>query len=430
MTPHALTATPGRLGGGALAAYGALGAPLAMAALPLYVHLPKHYSELGLSLTLVGALLLALRLGDAVLDPLLGAWSDRGAPRRSLLAWSMPVLAIGMVALFLPLAQTPAGLATWLGVALAVVYLAFSVATINHSAWGAELSVDPEERTRITATREAMALAGVVVAAVVPTLLGKGTVGLERFAVIFAALAAVCTLVTLRLAPAPPAAPRRLAEPLAAALRRPLANVDFRHLLAVFVMNGIAAAIPSQLVLFYVADVLGAEAWAGAFLAAYFVAGAASMPLWVRLSARLGKVRAWLLSMGVAIAAFVWAAGLGAGDVAAFAAICVLSGFALGADLALPPSLLADVIGRGRAAEAAGSYFGLWTLATKANLALAAGIALPLVSALGYTPGVQDGEALRALAIVYAFVPCVLKALAIATLLRFRESLEGRDRAA
>jgi len=123
--------------------------------------------------------------------------------------------------------------------------------------------------------------------------------------------------------------------------------------------------------------------------------------------------------MAAAIAAFVWAGALGPGDSAAFAAVCVVSGLALGADLALPPSLLADVVGRPGAPRAAGAYFGVWTLATKFNLALAAGVALPLLGALGYAPGVRDDGALAALALVYAIVPCVLKAGALVALARF-----------
>ena len=193
-------------------------------------------------------------------------------------------------------------------------------------------------------------------------------------------------------------------------------------------LNGIAAAIPATLVLFFIADVLDAEARQGMFLALYFIAGAAGMPLWVKLSARIGKPNAWLTAMFVAIAAFVWASRLGTGDTVAFTVICAVSGIALGADLALPPSLLADVIGRRGRMEATGSYFGLWTLATKLNLALAAGIALPLLSALGYAPGGRDQAALSALAFVYAFVPCVLKLAACAALVWFKRSQSGAGR--
>ncbi len=400
----------------ALAAYGLLGMPLAMAALPLYVHLPKFYGgHLGVSLTALGVLLLVLRLVDGLIDPLLGAWSDRASSRKPLIALSIPVLALGMIALFMPPVQGEAALLGWLAGAMALVYLAFSLATINHNAWGAELSNDPVERTRITATRESLALVGVVVASIAPGLLGGAggeAAGLPRFALVFAVFCVGCALVTLALAPAAPRAGAR-SEPIFAGMRAPLADPYFRRLLAVFMLNGIASAVPATLVLFYIADVLGAESRQGLFLTLYFVAGAAGMPLWIRLSARLGKVRALQAAMLAAVVAFVWAALLGTGDVVAFAIICVLSGLALGADLALPPSLLADVIGRNGRMQGTGAYFGLWTLATKLNLALAAGIALPLLAALGYAPGSRDPAALGALALVYAGVPSALKIGAI-----------------
>ena len=74
--------------------------------------------------------------------------------------------------------------------------------------------------------------------------------------------------------------------------------------------------------------------------------------------------------------------------------------------------------------HATGAYFGLWTLATKLNLALAAGIALPLLGFLGYTPGSRDPAAVHALALVYAAVPCVLKLGAVAALHRFAQHFE------
>jgi hypothetical protein len=55
-------------------------------------------------------------------------------------------------------------LIAWLALTPTIVYVAFSVAAISHCAWGAELSADPVERTRVTATRESLALASVVVA--------------------------------------------------------------------------------------------------------------------------------------------------------------------------------------------------------------------------------------------------------------------------
>ena len=405
----------------ATAAYGLFALPLAMAALPLYVHLPKFYGDaLGVDLALLGIVLLALRLADGLVDPLLGAWSDRLRSRRAAIVLSAPVLAAGMVALFLPPAATEAGRLGWLAVSLTLVYAAYSVATINHNAWGAELTTDPVGRTRITAVREGLALAGVVLASVAPAYLGGAggaDAGLAPTAVVFAGVTLACTLVLWRA----PVAPRQAAAhvlPLASRIAAPLADPLFRRLLLVFLANGTASAIPATLVLFFIADVLQAPERQGLFLALYFVAGGLGMPLWVRLSAAWGKVRAWMAAMVAAVVAFGWALALGPGDAAAFAAICVLSGVALGADLALPPSLLADVIDRDGRPRPTGAYFGLWTLATKLNLALAAGIALPLLAVLGYTPGASGGG-LGALAFVYALVPCALKLGALLALSRF-----------
>jgi Na+/melibiose symporter-like transporter len=137
------------------------------------------------------------------------------------------------------------------------------------------------------------------------------------------------------------------------------------------------------------------------------------MPLWLQLVKRLGLARTWLVGMVLAIATFAWAALLGAGDVAAYTAVCVASGVALGADLTLPGALLAGVIQRaGHGQQHEGAYFGWWNFATKLNLALAAGVSLPLLGAFGYTPGSRDATALQALTLAYCLLPCLLKVAA------------------
>ena len=475
MNPPAGRAAGGAVPRQSLVAYGALGLPLAFAALPIYVHVPRLYAEgVGLSLALVGAVLLAARIVDAVTDPLIGWANDRLPRRRLWVALALPALALGMLGLLIP----PEGAgALWLFALLVGVSLAYSVATIAYNAWGAEVADTPDARTRFVASREAFALVGVVLAAALPGVLAAGAgeaAGLARLAWVFLPLLVGFGLWTLLRAPVPSPRPGRAApvwRGLIAVLRAPA----FARLLAVFAANGIAAAIPSATVLFFVADVLQAEALAGGFLALYFVAAAASLPLWVRVSRRVGKLRAWLAGMVLAVAVFAWAGLLGSGDVFAYALICVLSGVALGADLSLPPSLLADLIARshGRAALPvvapvgtgaegegagaacgaeeegkdgrgaahatcgvqgqadtrceslpAGACFGWWNFVTKANLALAAGLALPLLALLGYAPGARDAAAVSALAGVYGFAPLALKLGAIVLLWRWRHAIE------
>jgi Na+/melibiose symporter-like transporter len=192
----------------------------------------------------------------------------------------------------------------------------------------------------------------------------------------------------------------------------------FKPLLAVYMLNGIASAIPATLVLFFVRDRLQAPAWEGAFLAIYFAAGALSLPLWLRLVAMQGLVTAWLVGMLLAVATFASAALLGAGDVAGFLAVCAASGLALGADLAVPGALLAGIARRGADQAGEGACFGWWNAATKLNLALSAGLVLPALDLAGYRPGVTDPAALTALGLTYAVLPCVLKLAAAALLWR------------
>src|ERR1700674_2227429 len=266
-----------------LAAYGLFGMPLAMAALPLYVHLPKFCGDhLGVNLAVLGSVLLALRLADGIVDPLLGVLSDRGGARKRWLLLAAPLLAVGMIALFMPLPRAEAPLMVWLALALALVYGAFSLATINHQGCGAELFCDSGERTRITAVREGLALFGVVIAAVLPAFLGGDDGGLGRFALLFAVFTIVCAAITVASTPDTRAASIASAtrQSFRLLLSRPLADPLFRRLLLVFMLNGIAAAIPATLVLFFIADVLDAESRQGIFLALYFIAGAAGEALW------------------------------------------------------------------------------------------------------------------------------------------------------
>lgn len=416
VTPGATAPATGWRGGlGDGLRYGALGLPLAFVALPLYVVLPNHYAEaFGVPLATLGALLLGARLLDAVADPLIGRLVDHGlsgARLRLLLGMVIAavLLALGFRGLFFPPVTEGPGLLAWAAALLVLTYLAYSVLSVLHQAWGARLGGGAGQRARIVSWREGLALVGVMVASVLPSVAGLGV----ATAVFAGALAVGVAL--LAVAPRPQAEARQAPLPMTLPLRTPA----FRRLLAIFLVNGIASAVPATLVLFFVRDRLQLPAWEPAFLAAYFAAGALSMPLWVRAVARWGLARAWLAGMGLAIAAFVWAATLGAGDGWAFLAVCVATGVALGADLALPGALLAGVVQHsGHQGRLEGAYFGWWNFAAKLNLALAAGIALPLLAAFGYTPGSRDAGALQALTLAYCALPCVLKALAAALLWR------------
>ena len=397
--------------------YGLLGLPLAFCALPLYVLMPNLYArQWGVSLAALGAVLLAARLFDAVLDPWLGRVCDRLFARSisAVLAFGAAaalLLGLGFSAIFLPPVDQPDALLAWAGGWLVLTYLAYSALAVAHQSWGAMLGGDALQRGRIVAWREGLGLVGVVLASVTSTLLGVPLM----LALLWLALG-LGWWAWLR-APRPKTATHGRPDPqvtVPVSLWHPLRQPAFRRLLAVFMLNGIASAVPATLVLFFVQDRLqGSEALQSAALGLYFVCAAASMPLWLRAVARLGLARSWALGMGLSVLVFLWASQLGAGDGALFLVVCALSGAALGSDLALPGAMLAgliaDVGDRGRAD---GAYFGWWNFATKLNLALAAGLVLPLLGWLGYAPGARDAQALQVLTVAYCLLPCALKTLA------------------
>ena len=396
--------------------YGGLGLPLAFVALPLYINLPNHYAAtLGVPLGWLGAVLLGARLLDAAVDPWIGRRVDAWLAHSARRAWRVAagfgaLLAIAFAALFHPGVRGTPALLMWCAGWLALTYLGYSVVGVIHQAWGARLGGGEAQRGSIVAWREGCALAGVLIASVLPALGGYG------LAAGVLAMALVLGLALLRGAPAvrAGAVTATSSKPLA-----PWSTPAFRRLLAVYLVNGIASAVPATLVLFYVRDRLEAPAAAPLFLGAYFLAAALAMPLWLAAVRRHGLARSWLASMLLAVVAFAGAALLGPGDIAAYAAVCVASGIALAADLVVPGALLAGVVQRaGGAGRDEGAYFGWWNFATKLNLALAAGIALPTLQAFGYAPGARDARALDALVIAYCLLPCVLKLAAAALLHR------------
>jgi GPH family glycoside/pentoside/hexuronide:cation symporter len=400
------------LGWRALLAYATLRMPLALLELPLFVLLPSFYGgTLGMDLALVGGVLFSVRLIDAVVDPAIGAAIDRGRARRGYGPWiygGLLAAVAGFALLLLPPVRGEA-LVLWLALASTITCLAYSAISIAYQSWGAELGRTDAERARVTGTREAFGLAGVLAASALLT-----PEHATALVVAFGVLSLACASLVPRWPRATPlAGPTGERSGWGATLGRPA----FRWLIAAFLLNGIATAIPATLVLFFVRDVLGTgDASAAMFLGAYFLAGAIGMPMWIALARRIGLRHAWLAGISASVLAFAWTLSLGQGDVAPFMAVCVLTGLALGSDLALPSALLASVISdAGHSGRDEGRYFGVWNLATKLSLAAAAGLALPLLSALDYRPGGTDGT--LALSIVYAALPCAMKIAAALTLL-------------
>jgi Na+/melibiose symporter-like transporter len=414
----------------ASARYGLLGLPLAFVAMPLYVVLPQHHAQAyGLPLAALGAVLLLTRLADAFIDPLLGRWADRWLmrPRRALAVAGVAVaaLALGFALLFHPPVRQTVPLLAWCAATLILTFFAYSLSSVLHLAWGTRLGGDVAQRSRLVAWREGFGLFGVLLANVLATQAGMGWTS----AVLTLGLVAGVWALGTGPRPDPILAPSLRGEPTATgpeaagwrSLARPWQGAGFRRLMALFLVNGVASAIPATLVLFFIQDRLRAMDGAPLFLGLYFLMAALGVPAWVRLIGRIGPMRAWALGMLLSLISFIGVLALGEGDRAGYLAICLAGGLALGADLTAPGTLLTGVVQRaGHTGQAEGAYAGWWQWATKLNLALAAGLALPALQAMGYTPGAQDPAALNALTWAYGGLPCLFKLMALLACWRWR----------
>lgn len=414
-----------------LLAYALPALPLAALTLPLYVVVPTYYAAaLGLPLAAIGQALLAVRIFDAVTDPLVGVLADRTRPRfgrrRTWFLASVPVTVLAVWMLLVPPADAGIGWLFGFGLLLS---LGTTASLIPYSAWGAELSTDYAGRSRVAAARETLVVVGTLFATATPAIVqafgitDAGGTALLVIAIGVAVLLPSAAILAVAVVPEPHEHSRQRLR-LAEGFRQIRANRPFLTLLWAYVLNGFANGLPATLFLFYVGSVLQAPGEAGLLLFVYFLSGVLGVLLWLRVARRLSKSRTWCIAMLFNVAVFAVVPLLGPGDVWPFMAVCVLTGIALGADLALPSSIQADVIDVDTAQsgeQRTGTYVAAWGLGTKLALALAVGVAFPVLEFAGFSAdgGPQTASGLTALVALYAVVPILMKLAAIALMWRF-----------
>lgn len=447
--------------------YSAMYLPISMALLPVGVYVQPHYAELGITLYAMSVIIFLARCSDVVTDPLIGVLSDKTKSpwgrRKPWIFVGTPLMMVSVYMLFLPPAEPTL---LYFGFWTVVMYLAFTLVDLPYFAWGSELSTNYDERTKITTRREQFHFAGTVTAVTIPLLAAVAiyvsnanftsvSAFLDSFSADFRAvmasragnIAVILEWLTIFIMVALPASvalalafvkePEHKVIPRTkptlkqsiTVIRR---NGPFIRLIVCYTVSVIGSAMTGALSYFFVKHVIDAGELYPIYLLVYYLASVLGLPLWMRLSSRIGKHRAFI----VAIIWFsIWASFIPfipSGYFELFLVIMVFKGSAVGALLAIPASMAADAVDIDSARtgqQRAGLYFSVWGMLKKGGGALGGAIGLAAVQffgfdpqadpALGGTPLGNTGSSLIWLAVLYSIVPAGFKIIALPFVWRY-----------
>ncbi|MCG6918164.1 MAG: MFS transporter [Deltaproteobacteria bacterium] len=415
-------------------AYAAPAFALAIVGIPVYVYIPKFYTDVvGVNIAMLGYLLLAVRLFDAVTDPAIGFLSDktqtRFGRRRPYIAVGAIFLSLSMYFLFNPPEASPYFETIWFGVTIFLLFLSWTAIVVPYESLGPEITFDYDERTTLLGMRDGALIAGTLAAASSPAAVAwafglSPTDEGERakffwIAVLYAPLLiAFCWWCVWSIRERPHLFQGEK-QGLLQGLREVSQNKPFIILLISYIVAAFGSNLPATLILYYVEYVLQSK-HADLFLLIYFVTGVLFLPGWIYMARKLEKKVTWLSAMAINTGAFTGVFFLGPGDAHIYAVLVFLSGIGFGATLAIPSAMQADVIDydellTGQRRE--GQYIGIWSITKKLAAALGVGLALSILGAVGYTPKVEQSEQVQlTLRIMYALVPslCNIAAFVIA----------------
>jgi GPH family glycoside/pentoside/hexuronide:cation symporter len=399
----------------------------------LSVYLLKYAADvLSIAPGVMGVIYGFGRLYDAVTDPVAGWLSDRTRSRlgrrRSWLLASIIPIAGGFALIWCPPPElTGTALAAWVGAGVLLYYTGTTIFSIPHEALGAELTTDHHDRTRVFGVKAAVAMLGSI-AAIGGLQLLQASDDPRGTAMLLAAAVSVALLASVLLAVArlrePPHHQGRGASRMLPAFRDVLRNPHAAPLLFVFFIENFGVASLGILAPFVLTYALALGELTALFIGAYFVPALLGIPVWIRLSRRLGKRRLWLIATAVLALAFSGLFFVEPGQVWLLLALGVVAGVGGGCGQVVGPSIQADIIDwdelrTGQRKE--GAYFAVWNFMRKSAFGLSAMAAGLWLDAIGFQPNAEQSEATRVgMRALFGLAPGACFALGFLALLRFR----------
>jgi Na+/melibiose symporter-like transporter len=337
---------------------------------------------------------------------------------------------------------SPPGLAAgWVALTFLLAATAYGCFQVPYVAQPAEITDDPGERSTLMSWRVAALALGILVAgAGAPAVVddfGGGRGGYLAMAVFVAALLALGMLGAVAgTRRAPTLTQVRSEGRLLVTLRLAWASRPFRVLLVGFVVQALGIGVMLAGVPYYSRQVLD-DAAAGTLLFGALVGPAILvMPLWLRVSRRLGKRTGLLASSALFAVAAGLLAVVPAGGTGVAVALVVLVGIGYAGMQMFPLAMLPDVIAADETASGerrAGVFTGVWTAAETLGLAVGPGLLGLLLAVAGYVSSTGDEVvaqpegAVLAVRLGFSVVPALLVLLSLPVLARYR--LDDRETA-
>jgi GPH family glycoside/pentoside/hexuronide:cation symporter len=412
----------------ALARFAGPAIPISAMGLPLVVYLPEYYiNSLGLSLATVGAAFLIVKLVDMMLDPILGGIMDSTRSRfgrfRPWLVAGTPIIALGTFALFM---AKPGVGPLYLWFWLAVLYVGYSMVVLSQTAWGAVLSTDYQQRSRVFAWWQGANVVGMILVLCLPPIVtgvfkGDHLASMQAMGWFIVLLAPIAVLLAVTTVGEPTAPPRHGKTGLKQYLKL-LARPSVQRLLTADLLMGLAPGIAGTLFLFYFERMKGFDkTQSGVLLLIYFIAALAGAPLWPMLAKRIGKHRALAVASVVYAIVQVLTVFMPPGEVVLGMVVLILAGLPYSAAQLLVRAMMADIGDEERlqsGVDKTGLLYAIVTGTVKLGYALAVGVFI-ILGMMGFDPKTPTPSGDAALVGLYAFAPALLGLVVAAVMMRY-----------
>ena len=381
----------------------------------------------------MGVIFSISRIWDAVSDPIAGYLSDRTTfkfgRRRTWMLLSFIPISFGFLAVFSPPESMQGqSLDLWMMIAILSFYSAITLFNVPHMALGAELSEDYHERTRLFGVRHIGFTVGSILSLVSMSLLigeeNSPTGDVRELAgnLAFLAVAAMSLMIFFsvsRLKENPEFQNRVNKNPFKA-FRDVWVNPHAKILIIVLFIENLGGAVIGVLTLYVTQYIVEAPAWAPLIIFAYMLPSALSVPLWIPLSKRFGKIRLWVFSLALTGISFGGIFIIPFLDSVTERLIVMfigatLGGMAAGCGGAIGPSVKGDVIDydeylTGERKE--GSYFAALNFVFKSATGIMLLVTGFVLQFSGFIPNQpQTMEVKIALISLYGLVPLVFYSL-------------------